>query len=40
VLKWTSRGASWGESGHFEMPYLHVTSDSLASDFWVIQKTS
>ena len=35
-----SWGAGWGEHGYFEMPYLYVTSASLASDFWVIQKTS
>lgn len=35
-----SWGTGWGQSGYFEMPYLYVTSPSLASDFWVVQKTS
>jgi C1A family cysteine protease len=35
-----SWGTTWGQAGYFEMPYLYVTSDSLASDFWVVQTTS
>lgn len=35
-----SWGTSWGQSGYFEMPYLYVTSASLASDFWVLQTVS
>jgi C1A family cysteine protease len=35
-----SWGTGWGQDGYFEMPYLYVTSTSLASDFWVIQQTS
>jgi C1A family cysteine protease len=35
-----SWGTGWGLSGYFLMPYLYVTSPSLASDFWVVQKTS
>lgn len=35
-----SWGTGWGQDGYFEMPYLYVTSPSLASDFWVVQKTS
>lgn len=35
-----SWGTGWGQSGYFEMPYLYVSSGSLASDFWVVQQTS
>ncbi|MGA7419528.1 MAG: C1 family peptidase, partial [Acidimicrobiales bacterium] len=35
-----SWGAGWGQKGYFEIPYLYVTSGSLASDFWVVQQTS
>ena len=35
-----SWGTSWGQKGYFEMPYLYVTSSSLASDFWVVQQTN
>jgi C1A family cysteine protease len=35
-----SWGTDWGQNGYFQMPYLYVTSPSLASDFWVVQKTS
>lgn len=35
-----SWGTGWGQTGYFELPYLYVTSSSLASDFWVIQTTS
>lgn len=35
-----SWGPGWGQKGYFEMPYLYLTSPALASDFWVVQKTS
>lgn len=35
-----SWGAGWGQEGYFEMPYLYVTSASLASDFWAMQTVS
>jgi C1A family cysteine protease len=35
-----SWGTGWGQHGYFEMPYLYVTSASLCSDFWVVQKTT
>ncbi|MGH9075886.1 MAG: C1 family peptidase [Acidimicrobiales bacterium] len=35
-----SWGTTWGQAGYFELPYLYVTSGSLASDFWVVQQTS
>lgn len=35
-----SWGTGWGQNGYFEMPYLYVTSGSLASDFWAVQQTS
>jgi C1A family cysteine protease len=35
-----SWGTGWGQNGYFEMPYLYVTSGSLASDFWVVQQTN
>jgi C1A family cysteine protease len=35
-----SWGTSWGQDGYFEMPYLYVTSSSLASDFWALQTVS
>ena len=35
-----SGGYRLGQNGYFQMPYLYVTSPSLASDFWVVQKTS
>ncbi len=35
-----SWGTTWGQEGYFEMPYLYVTSASLASDFWVVQQTN
>jgi C1A family cysteine protease len=35
-----SWGTGWGEAGYFEMPYLYVTSPSLASDFWVAQQVT
>ena len=35
-----SYGDQWGKAGYFEMPFKYVTSKSLASDFWVITKTS
>lgn len=35
-----SWGTDWGQHGYFEMPYLYVTSASLSSDFWVVQKTT
>jgi len=35
-----SWGTGWGQNGYFDMPYLYVTSGSLASDFWVAQQTN
>lgn len=35
-----SWGDGWGLSGYFEMPYDYVLSSKLASDFWLIRKTS
>ena len=35
-----SWGADWGQEGYFEMPYLYVTSPSLATDFWVLKTVS
>jgi C1A family cysteine protease len=35
-----SWGAGWGQNGYFEMPYLYVTSTSLATDFWVLKTVS
>lgn len=35
-----SWGTGWGQQGYFEMPYLYVTSPSLARDFWVLQTVS
>jgi C1A family cysteine protease len=35
-----SWGPNWGQAGYFEMPYLYVTSPSLATDFWVLQTVS
>ncbi len=35
-----SWGTTWGQAGYFEMPYLYVTSASLASDFWVLETVS
>ena len=35
-----SWGPGWGQNGYFEMPYLYVTSSSLASDFRAIQTTN
>ena len=35
-----SWGTGWGQQGYCEMPYLYVTSPSLASDFWVLQTVS
>ena len=35
-----SWGTGWGEQGFFELPYLYVTSPSLASDFWVVQQVT
>jgi C1A family cysteine protease len=35
-----SWGTGWGQNGYFELPYLYVTSGSLASDFWVVQQTT
>ena len=35
-----SYGDSWGQKGHFTMPYEEVHSPSVSSDFWVIKKVS
>ena len=35
-----SWGTGWAQAGYFEMPYLYVTSASLARDFWVLQTVS
>jgi C1A family cysteine protease len=35
-----SWGTGWGKQGYFELPYLYVTSPSLAGDFWVLQTVS
>ena len=35
-----SWGAGWGDHGHFWMPSAYVASQTLASDFWVIQQVS
>jgi C1A family cysteine protease len=32
-----SWGASWGQQGHFTMPYAYLTERSLSSDFWTIR---
>jgi len=34
-----TRGNGLGEKGYCEMPYLYVTSASLASGFWVVRLT-
>ena len=33
-----SWGTSWGEKGHFWMPYDYMTNPNLADDFWTIRK--
>lgn len=37
---WIMRNSwgNWGMNGYFEIPYAYLTDDSLASDFWCIQK--
>ncbi|QUQ69684.1 C1 family peptidase [Kutzneria sp. CA-103260] len=32
-----SWGTSWGQQGHFTMPYAYLTERSLSSDFWTIR---
>jgi C1A family cysteine protease len=32
-----SWGSGWGMNGYCTMPYLYVTSSSLASDFWTLR---
>lgn len=32
-----SWGSSWGDAGHFYMPYQYLLSSSLSSDFWTIR---
>ena len=33
-----SWGTSWGDKGHFYMPYNYAASKELSSDFWTIRK--
>jgi C1A family cysteine protease len=35
-----SWGSSWGQDGHFTMPYAYLTERSLASDFWAVLKVA
>lgn len=32
-----SWGSSWGDHGHFYIPYTYLTNPSLASDFWTMR---
>ncbi len=32
-----SWGTSWGDKGHFYIPYAYLTNNNLADDFWTIQ---
>jgi len=32
-----SWGETWGDGGHFYMPYAYLVDDNLASDFWTIR---
>lgn len=33
-----SWGPSWGDGGHFYMPYAYVTNNSLCDDFWTLRR--
>ena len=33
-----SWGQSWGDRGHFYLPYAYLTSSRLAGDMWVVQR--
>jgi C1A family cysteine protease len=35
-----SWGLSWGDKGHFYMPYSVITNKELAGDFWVVKKVT
>lgn len=35
-----SWGSSWGQNGHFYMPYTFVTNPAMASDFWFIRSVT
>lgn len=32
-----SWGSSWGDKGHFYMPYAYMTDNNLSDDFWTIR---
>ena len=32
-----SRGRKWGMNGYFTLPYVCLTGENLASDFWTIR---
>lgn len=32
-----SWGTTWGQAGHFTMPYAYLTDPNLSSDFWTIR---
>ncbi|HVD98086.1 MAG TPA: C1 family peptidase [Cytophagaceae bacterium] len=32
-----SWGKSWGDGGHFYLPYAYITNTNLADDFWTIR---
>lgn len=33
-----SWGETWGDQGHFYMPYEYMTNDKLCDDFWIVSK--
>ena len=35
-----SWGTSWGDDGYFHLPYAYLSDTNLASDLWVVSKTS
>jgi C1A family cysteine protease len=37
IIGRNSWGVSWGDRGHFYMPYAYVQDDNLSSDFWTIR---